>query len=198
MLQNINGINAISYMLTLFTEKTDTLCFEEKEKNYLFAIELTNSTYSMMNLAILYESKGIYNIAENYYLMSLELDKNDVTIRYNLADMYLKMYDGTYSTGSNDEYFNLALHHFSKAADLNDLDSIFRYIEVTSLVKDWSERSVNWWGQDEQKIKYLSMAINHGNYKKDYFTLSKKLEVLDHLNKLSGSLPENIIKEKNI
>lgn len=191
---NINGMNAISYMMKL-KNNTDSITFEEKEKNYLIAIELTDSTDAMMDLAILYESYRYFIKAIRYYEMALEYDETDIVIRYNFADMYMRL--SIYDIDSDYAYtlLDIAIKHFSIAADLNDIDSMFCVIVNASLLKSSEKISVE---EINLKItKYLSMLIDHPNYKNYCSTLSQKLIILHYCEADVGSLPENIKNEKN-
>jgi tetratricopeptide (TPR) repeat protein len=194
-----DGLNVISDIVRRFTENTDSLTFDEKEKNYLFAIELTDCVYSMMDLAILYEKKTNWDMALKYYEMALEIDESNVIIRYNYADMYFDLYhkfhNNIYDDGSEFSYlYANGLYHLSRAANLNDPQSMFDFItRGLSLPEHKCSQSTC-----QGVIKYLSMLIDHKQYKKDYsFTLLQKLRILKFCDQLSGSLPQNIINEKN-
>jgi hypothetical protein len=206
-----DGLNVISDIVRRFTENTDSLTFDEKEKNYLFAIELTDCVYSMMDLAILYEKKTNWDMALKYYEMALEIDESNVIIRYNYADMFFDLYDNhdkfrnnIYDDGAEFSiYYANGLYHLSRAANLNDPPSMFDFItRGLALPEDKCAHATC-----QGVIKYLSMLIDHEQYKKDYsFTLSQKLQILNFCDQLiilkfcdqlSGSLPQNIINEKN-
>lgn len=191
-----NGLNVISDIVRRFTENTDTLSFEEKEKNYLFVIELTDCIYSMMDLAILYEQKQEYKKAIKYYEMALEIDESNVIIRYNYADMYFNLYRNNINNdglGISALYAN-GLYHLSIAADLNDPPSMFTFIKNALSLPEHTRSQSTCQGV----IKYLSVLIDHDRYKEDYsFTLSQKLDILNFCDQLSSSLPQNIINEKN-
>ena len=209
-----DGLNVISDIVRNFTENTDTLSLEEKEKNYLFAIELTDCIYSMMNLAILYENTMNYGEAAKYYEMALRIDDKNVVIRYNYACMYVNLYlNKIKKAGINIAsfpdagvaWYAYALHHLSFAADLNDSSSMLTFIRIALSADEYADEYVDEYycatDVTERVIKYLSMLIEHHDYKKDYcVTLSQKREILhfcDELHKDTDSFPKNIINEKN-
>jgi tetratricopeptide (TPR) repeat protein len=165
--------------LCKFVEQNNKLLLREKVKIYEFAIEMTNSTDAMMDLAILYETHHAYKVAERYYLMALKYEKNCPVLYYNVADMCMTMYKKGF--WFHKQY---ALRFFAKGADLNDLDCMMKYICHCPI--------------DCEKAKdYLSKAIEHPNYKKMYCSsFTKIMDMVTLLDEMQEPLPENVANEK--
>lgn len=172
-------------------DNSKNMTFEQKEKVYLFAIETTKSSDCMMKMAILYESRKDYQNAGKYYLMALEFDSNCPVINYNFADMCMKMYNQ-----EKDKYWfhrQFALRYYTKAADLNDLESLMNVVEYSYLgcyLYDKVEQ------QTTRMDHYLGKLLNHPDYQKRYCdSLTKKLNMLYFLEQIK-CIP-NAIKGAN-
>ena len=166
--------------LKRFVQDNKTLLFHEKVKIYEFTIEMTNSPYAMMDLAILYECQENYTMAEKYYLLALKYEKNCPIIYFNLADMCLHM-----SKQPNYWFhYQYALRFFSKGADLNDLQCMFKFITI-------SRKNC------EKSKDYLSKAIEHPNYKNEHSSSFENIiSMVRLLDEIEDPLPENVVNEK--
>lgn len=166
--------------LRQFVEENKKLLFNEKVKIYEFAIEMTNSVYAMMDLAVLYENCEDYKNAEKYYLRALKFEQNCPIIYYNLADMYLTM------SKKEEDLFHkqYALQYFAKGADLNDIQCMFRYIYTAPV--------------DCEKSKgYLSKAIEHPKYKSERCSsFAGIISMVILLGEMEEPFAENVANEK--
>ena len=165
----INSISNLYYKKGLYFINN----FQESEKNYLMAIELTNCTNSMVNLAIHYEENNIdYENAKKYYMLALSYDDNDSDIYYNLGGLYYKMDDFE----NSEKYFGLA-------ADKGDLESMFCLIHNHSKNIELSK-------------KYYLMAIAHSEFNIEKCSRTQKFYIIEMLESISSN-NQKIINEKN-
>lgn len=174
--------NNLAKTLCQFVEENKKILFKEKVKIYEFAIEMTNSVYAMMDLAILYENCEDYKNAEKYYLRALKFEQNCPVIYYNLADMCLNM-----SKNKPEKYWfhkQYALRYFAKGADLNDIQCMFKYIYTATV--------------DCEKSKgYLSKAIEHPKYKSERCSsFTEIIAMVILLDEMEEPFAENVANEK--